>query len=156
MLSDSDTFGSSPQHLDEEFADRRRKLIESVPRDQREWLHQKLGENKPSLRQRLLDLAQLPYAASMSEMLPNPGAWAKATRDERNAVAHGGKNMSRDVPLLVAIVTTTTAVVVLNLLHQLDIPAERIKMGLDYNRTLESAKYLVNKQWPASENADKS
>jgi hypothetical protein len=29
-------------------------------------------------------------------------------------------------------------------------------MGLDYNRTLESAKYLANKQWPASENADKS
>src|SRR6478736_3722306 len=60
VLSDSETFGASPQHLDEEFTDRRRKLIESVPRDQREWLHQKLGENKPSLRQRLLDLAQLP------------------------------------------------------------------------------------------------
>jgi hypothetical protein len=141
-----------PPIPEEEFAERRRKLIESVPKNQREWLHQKIGENKPTLRQRLLDLARIPYAEVMSEMLPNPSAWAKATRDERNAVAHGGKNMTRDVPLLAAIVATTTAVVLLNLLHQLGIPAERIKAGLDYNRTLESAKYLANKQWPAAEN----
>ncbi len=143
--------GLDPPLPEEEFAERRKKLIESVPNNQREWLHQKLGENNPTLRQRLLDLAKIPYAEIMSEMLPNPGSWAKATRDERNAVAHGGKNMTRDVPLLSAIVTTTTAVVLLNLLHQLGIPAARINTGLDDNRPLESAKFLANKQWPAAE-----
>ena len=135
---------------DEEFEERRRKLIDFVPRDQRQWLNQKLGDNKPTLRQRLLDLAAIPDAEVMAAILPNPQAWAKATKDERNPVAHGG-NMTRDIELLSAIVTTTTAVVLLNLLHQLGIPKERMEMALDYNRTMESAKYRSNKQWPAVE-----
>jgi hypothetical protein len=140
-----------PPLSDDEFAERRKRLMECTPKDQREWLSQKLGGNEHTLRQRLLDLACIPYPEIIAEILPNPAAWAKAAKDERNAVAHGGKDMTRDVSLLSAIVTTTTAVVLLNLLHQLRIPAERVKIALDQNRTMKSAKYLAGKHWPAPE-----
>jgi hypothetical protein len=45
-------------------------------------------------------------------------------QEERDPVAHGGKNMSSDVKLLNTIVKTTTAVVLLNILHQLRIPKD--------------------------------
>lgn len=140
--------GLDPPIPDEEFAARRDLLIESTPRHQREWLSQKLGRNEHTLRQRLLDLTGIAYPEIISEMLPNPAAWAKAAKDERNAVAHGGKGMSRDVSLLAAIVTTTTAVVLLNLLQQLQIPPERVEIALSQNKTLKSAKYLAGKHWP--------
>lgn len=141
--------GFDPPLPNEEFAQRRRQLLEWIQKDQRDWLHQKLDGNEPSLRQRLLDLAQTPYPEIIAELIPNSEAWAKATKDERNAVAHGGKSMTRDVSLLNAIVTTTTAVVLLNLLHQLGIPADRVRSAADDNQTLKSAKYLANKHWPA-------
>jgi hypothetical protein len=56
--------------------------------------------------------------------------------------------MSRNIELLNASITTTTAVVLLNLLHQLGIPKERMRMAIDYNRTLKSARYLATKQCP--------
>ena len=143
-----EALGIDPPIPDAEFTSRRKKLLDSVPKDQRQWLNEKLGDNKPTLRQRLLDLAAMPDAEVMAAILPNPEAWAKATKDERNPVAHGG-NMSRDVSLLTAIIATTTAVVLLNLLHQLGIPKERMTLAIDYNRTLKSAKYLANKHWPA-------
>lgn len=142
-----EALGLAPPISDEEFAERRKTLMASVPKHQREWLHQKLGNNAPTLRQRLLDLAAIPDDEIMALILPNPEAWAKATKDERNPVAHGG-NMTRDIQLLNAIITTTTAVVLLNLLHQLGIPKERVRMAIDYNRTLKSARYLATKQWP--------
>ncbi|UXA17018.1 HEPN domain-containing protein [Mycobacterium sp. SMC-4] len=138
-----------PPIPDEEFVQRRKRLMDCTPKDQREWLHRKLGTNEHVLRQRLMDLANIPYPEIMAEILPDPGAWAKAAKDERNAVAHGGQDMTRDVPLLSAIVTTTNAVVILNLLQQLGIPAERVKVALNQNRTLKSAKYLARKHWPA-------
>lgn len=137
-----------PPLTDEEFKARRRRLMDCTPREEREWLRQKLGTNSQILRQRLLDLTHIPYAEIMDDMLPNPEAWAKAAKDERNAIAHGGKDLTRDVSLLNAIVTTTTAVVLLNLLHQLQVPADRIKIALRQNQTLKSAKYLAGKHWP--------
>lgn len=138
-----------PPIPDAEFAARRERLMECTPKNQREWLSQKLGQNEHTLRRRLLDLASIAYPEIIAEILPNPEAWAKAAKDERNAVAHGGKDMTRDVSLLAAIVSTTTAVVLLNLLHQLENPSERIKIALDQNRTLKSAKYLGGRHWPA-------
>ncbi|WNG81723.1 hypothetical protein C6A86_026795 [Mycobacterium sp. ITM-2016-00316] len=138
-----------PPVPDKEFDERRKRLMECIPKDQREWLHRKLGANEHTLRQRLIDLAKIPYPDIIAEILPNPEAWAKAAKDERNAVAHGGQRMTRDVPLLNAIVTTTTAVVFLNLLQQLQIPAKRVKIALEQNRTLKSAKYLAREHWPA-------
>jgi ApeA-like protein len=60
--------------------------------------------------------------------------------------------LAMDAPcaLLSESLTPSTAVVLLNLLHQLGIPKERMKLAIDYNRTLKSAKYLANKQWPAT------
>jgi hypothetical protein len=150
---DRDNLGLDPPIPEEEFLDRRKRLMTALEKEEREWLNQKLGDNKPTLKQRLLDLVAIPDAEVMSDILPNPDAWAKATRDERNPVAHGG-NMTRDVPLLAAIITTTTAVVLLNLLHQLGIPTGRLKQAIDYDPTLMSAKYLAHKQWPAPSQTD--
>jgi hypothetical protein len=137
-----------PPISDEEFNRRRKELLDSVPKDQRQWLSDKLGSNKPTLRQRLLDLASIPDAEVMAALLPNPVGWARATKNERNPVAHGGE-MSRDVRLLNAITKVTTGVVLVNLLHRLGIPKERLMMALDYNRTLRVAARHAREQWPA-------
>jgi hypothetical protein len=83
----------------------------------------------------------------MHSLLPNVGAWAEATKSERNPVAHGG-NMSADVQRLRAITTVTTAVVLLNLLHQLGIPEERLMFAMVDNPTLSVAARLAREQWP--------
>jgi hypothetical protein len=79
----------------------------------------------------------------MAALLPNPDAWAQATKNERDPVAHGGKKMSGDVRLLNA------AVVLVNLLHQLGIPKARLMLAFDYNRTPKVAARLAREQWPA-------
>ena len=145
-----EALGVEPPIAEKEFQARRKKLLASVPKEERHWLSDKLRSNRHTLRQQLLNLAAIPDSEVMAAILPNPEAWARAARDERDAVAHGG-NMTRDTQLLSAIITTTTAVVLLNLLHQLGIPKKRLKMALDHNRTMKSAKYLASKQWPAIE-----
>ena len=48
-----------------------------------------------------------------------------------------------------AVVKVTTAVVIVNLLHQLEIPKECMLRGLnDLNDTLSSAARLSAKYWP--------
>ena len=42
-----EALGLDPPIPDKEFEERRRKLIDFVPKDQRPWLNQKLGDNKP-------------------------------------------------------------------------------------------------------------
>ena len=93
----------------------RKTLLECVPEDRKQWLREKLGHNTRTLRTKLLDLASTPDPEVMAELLPNPEAWAQATKKERDPVAHGGEEMSSDVELLNAITTVTTAVVLLNL-----------------------------------------
>lgn len=123
-------------------------MLEHVPEQHEKWLREKLGHNTRTLRTKLLDLAAIPDAEVMSRLLPNPEAWADATKKERDPVAHGGKNMSSDVKLLSAIVKMTTAVVYLNLLHQLGIPKERLLFAVYDSPTLASAMRLAGQHWP--------
>ena len=84
----------------------------------------------------------------MSHLLPNPEAWAEATKKARNLVAHGGES-DADVLLQYAITQVTRAVVIVNLLHHLDIPADRLEYALMENQTLSEAVDLAHKNWPA-------
>jgi hypothetical protein len=128
----------------EEFAELRKKILGSVTPTRRNWLASKLW-NEPSLKERLIDLATTPDPEIMNRLLPNPKAWAKATADARNGIAHRGK---ANLDEMYAIVTITTAVVLMNLLHQLEIPKERLVSALTDNDTLENAARLSAKYWP--------
>ena len=94
------------------------------------------------------DLASQPDAEAMRQLLSNPDAWADAAKNSRHLVAHGGKS-STDVNLLYAITKVTTAVVVMNLLHQLRIPRERLMYVTDNNRALREAASLSRRYWPS-------
>jgi ApeA N-terminal domain 1 len=131
-----------------EFKALKKTLLQAVPKHQRQWLREKLGSNKHTLVRQLTDLAGLPDQELMGSLLRNVDAWARATKNERNPVAHGG-NMSADVQLLRAITMATTAVVLVNLLHQLGIPKERLIFAMVDNPTLSIAARLAREQWPA-------
>jgi hypothetical protein len=136
--------GKKPPIPAEEFAEMRKKILASVPPARRNWLASKLW-NEPSLKERLVELATTPDPEIMNRLVPNPKAWATATADARNGIAHRGK---ADVDEMYATVTITTAVVVMNLLHQLEIPKERLVSALTDNNTLKNAARLSAKYWP--------
>jgi ApeA N-terminal domain 1/Apea-like HEPN len=109
-----------PPMPNSEFKALKKMLLEAVPADRRQWLREKLASNKQPLVTQLTDLAAIPDQEVMRRLVRNVDAWAKATKDERNPVAHGG-DMSADVQLLSAITKVTEAVVLVNLLHQRDV-----------------------------------
>jgi hypothetical protein len=83
----------------------------------------------------------------MNKLVPNPKAWAQATALARNGIAHRGRTKSDG---LYAVVKVTTAVVIVNLLHQLEMPKECTLRGLnDLNDTLSEAARLSAKYWPS-------
>jgi hypothetical protein len=136
-----------PPMPNSEFKALKKMLLEAVPDDRRQWLREKLASNKHSLFRQLTNLAAIPDQEVMRRLVRNVDAWAKATKDERNPVAHGG-NMSADAQLLSAITKVTEAVVLVNLLHQLSIPKERMIFATVDNPTLWSAAALARKRWP--------
>jgi hypothetical protein len=129
----------------DEFAELKRKILDCVPPARRQWADSKLQRNEPSLRERLIDLATTPDSGIMNKLVPNPKAWAMATALARNNIAHRGKT---DMDEMHAVVSVTTAVVLLNLMHQLDIPKERLVWALTDNGTLSRAARLSAKYWP--------
>lgn len=130
----------------EEFAEMKEQILDCVPPSRRQWVDSRLW-NEPSLRERLLDLATTPDSEIMNQLVPNPKAWAKATALARNGIAHRGRT---NVDEMYAVVMVTTAVVLVNLLHQLAIPKERLVWALIDNDTLSGAARLSAKYWPAS------
>jgi hypothetical protein len=95
-----------------------------------------------------MELAALPADEVMTQLLPDPDAWADAAKDSRNLVAHGGKS-SRDVRLMYAITEVTIAVVIVKLLLQLNIPTGRMTYSMTTSGRLERAARLAREHWPA-------
>ena len=54
----------------------------------------------------------------MRKLLPNPEAWAEATKKARNLVAHGGES-GANIRLHHAITQVAHAVIIMNLPHHL-------------------------------------
>lgn len=108
-----------------EFRALRRMLTGHLPEDRHEWFKEALGHNDPMLRDRLTALAGRPDPAAMARLLPDPQEWATQTTRARNDLTHTGRSSRHSFDQLYAIVTVTTAVVLINLLHELGIPAER-------------------------------
>jgi ApeA-like protein/HEPN superfamily Apea-like protein len=140
------TLEKKPPVPAEEFAAMKKQIRDCVPAGRRQWVDSRLW-NEPSLKERLIDLATTPDSEIMNRLVPNPKAWAKATAQARNGIAHRGK---ADLDEMYAFVTVTTAVVLMNLLLQLEIPKERLVWALIDNDTLSGAARLSAKYWPAS------
>ncbi len=136
-----------PPMSNSEFKRLKKLALAAVPADRQQWLSDKVGSNKHSLVDQLKQLAAIPDQGVVHRLVPNVDAWAEATKKERNPVAHGG-NMSADADLLIAITKVTEAVVVLNLLHLLEIPTERLVFATVDNPTFSLAARAARKQWP--------
>lgn len=108
----------------EEFKDIRDRILSQVPSEYQQWFKRAL-RNEPTLRDRLYALAARPDAEAISRLVPDVDRWAKTTTRARNMLAHEGQTPSQSIDELIAVVNVTTAVVILNLLNELGIPAEQ-------------------------------
>ena len=107
-----------------EFKKIRKDMLGQVPEEYRGRFKESI-RNSPTLRDRLLALAARPDQEAIGQIVPDVEHWAKRTTRARNDLAHEGKTSSHSIDELIAIVDTTSAVVILNVLHELGLPAER-------------------------------
>ncbi|MEW6874445.1 HEPN domain-containing protein [Trueperella pyogenes] len=108
----------------EEFAQMREAMLGQVPEEHRARFKAAI-RNDPTLRDRLRALAARPDPEAIAQLVPDIDHWAKRTARARNDLAHEGRTANHSIDELSAIVEATTAVVVLNVLHELRLPAER-------------------------------
>jgi hypothetical protein len=109
---------------DTEFKRIRSAMLDQVPEEHRGRFKQAI-RNSPTLRDRLLALAARPDQEVIKQVVPDVEYWAKRTTQARNNLAHEGKTPSHSVDELNTIVRVTSAVVILNILHELGLSAER-------------------------------
>lgn len=107
-----------------EFKPMRDAILAQVPEQHRERFRSSL-RNDPTLRDRLHALAARPDQEAMSSLVPDVDRWARRTTRARNDLAHEGQTPDHSAEELTAVVDVTTAVVILNLLNELGLPAER-------------------------------
>ena len=107
-----------------EFKEIRNAILGQVPEEYRGRFKQAI-RNSPTLRDRLLTLAGRPDQEAIRQLVPDVDHWAKRTTQARNNLAHEGKTPSHSIDELIAIVRVTSAVVVLNVLHELGLPVEQ-------------------------------
>lgn len=106
------------------FKEMRDGMLRQVPEEYRGRFKEAI-RNSPTLRDRLLALAARPDQEAIEQLVPDVEHWAKRTTRARNDLAHEGKTPSHSIDELIAIVDTTSAVVILNVLYELGLPAER-------------------------------
>ena len=102
----------------------RKAMLGQVPEEYRGRFKQAI-RNSLTLRDRLLALAARPDQQAIGQLVPDVEHLAKRTTRPRNDFAHGGKTPDHSIDELIAIVDTTSAVVILNVLHELGLPVER-------------------------------
>jgi hypothetical protein len=126
----------------DEFEALRKRLFEAVPDERRQWLSDRIANNEPTLRVRLLGLASRP-GSFMASLLPNPEPWARMAARSRNDVAHVGSSSNHTQEQLHAVVRVTEAVVVLNLLSEAGVPEDRLARAITEHRDLRYAAKLA-------------
>lgn len=107
-----------------EFKAIRNAMLDQVPEEHRGRFKATI-RNAPTLRDRLLALAARPDQGAIKQLVPDVDHWAKRTARARNDLAHEGRTPNHSINELDAIVGATTAVVILNVLHELGLSAER-------------------------------
>ena len=121
----------------EEFIAIREAMLSQVPAERQERVKSTL-RNDPTLRDRLHALAARPDTEAISRLVPNVDRWATVTTRARNDLAHEGHTPRQSMDELIAIVNVTTAIVILNLLNELGLPAERQREIVHNNPQLRS------------------
>lgn len=107
-----------------EFKAIRNAMLDQVPEEHRGRFKAAI-RNAPTLRDRLLALAARPDHEAIMQLVPDVDHWAKRTTRARNDLAHEGRTPNHSIAELDAIVGATTAVVILNVLHELGLSAGR-------------------------------
>ncbi|WPB91130.1 ApeA N-terminal domain 1-containing protein [Streptomyces malaysiensis] len=107
-----------------EFKEMRNAMLAQVPEEHRDRFRGAI-RNDPTLRDRLHALAARPDQEAIALIMPDVGHWARRTTRARNDLAHEGSTPNHSFEELIAIVRVTTAVVILNVLHELGLSAER-------------------------------
>lgn len=108
----------------EEFTTMRDAMLAQVPEGHRGRFKGAI-RNDPTLRDRLHALAARPDPQAIAVLVPDVAHWAKRTTRARNDLAHEGRTPNHSFDELMVVVEVTTAVVILNVLHELGLPAER-------------------------------
>ena len=117
-------------HIDEkpfpkaEFTTMREAMLAHVPDEHRDRFKGAI-RNDPTLRDRLHALAERPDQEAIALLVPDVDHWARRTTRARNDLAHEGRTSNHSFEELIAVVEVTTAVVILNVLHELGLSAER-------------------------------
>lgn len=110
--------------LKAEFTAMRDAMLAEVPEEHQDRFMGAI-RNDPTLRDRLHALAARPDQEAIALLVPDVAHWAKRTTRARNDLAHEGRTPNHSFDELIAVVEVTTAVVLLNVLHELGLPAER-------------------------------
>ena len=79
----------------------------------------------------------------MKILLPDPERWTRMTVAARNNLTHTGRSSAHDLQELYAVARVTTAVVLLNLLHELGLRGERQRAILTENSEFSTACRLA-------------
>lgn len=137
---------------EEEFKVMRDAMLAQVPEEHRDRFRGSI-RNDPTLRDRLQALAARPDQDAVALLTSDVGHWARRTTRARNDLAHEGKTPNHSVEELIAIVEVTTAVVILNVLHELGLPAERQREVVQEHPRLRATSRTA-REWLAAPAAD--
>lgn len=130
-----------------EFKKIRDNMLEKVPETYRKRFKAVI-RNEPTLRDRLLDLAERLDREVVELLIPDFHYWAKRTAKARNDLAHEGKTPKHSLEELVAVVEVTKAVAVLSLLNEIGLPIEQQLKIVEEHPRLQmvrswAEKYLI-------------
>lgn len=107
----------------EAFASIREAALAQVPEAYQGWFKSKI-RNTPTLRDRLVDLAAHADPEATGMLIPDAAEWARVTVRARNDLAHTGRSVAVSFEQLVAATEATRALVLLDLLQELNVPGE--------------------------------
>lgn len=131
-----------PRIPEDEFNELRGLLMMAVPKERKPWLSDILGRNEPTLKQRLLSLVARP-GSIMHELVPDPETWAQRAGQARNTLAHEGAAGAHTFEDLYAIIEVTAAVVVINMLFELGVPEDGLRLAIERSQVLSRAADLA-------------
>jgi hypothetical protein len=113
---------------EEEYEVIREAALQAVPEQHRDWLDQRMW-NEPSLKQRLIQLVNHIGVDLVEPFMPAPNRWARTATNARNSLVHRFPDPPPPTAEgMYALAQMTTAVVTLNLLHEIGIPRSRLEV----------------------------
>jgi hypothetical protein len=127
----------------DEFKAIREAMLDHVPEQHRGRFKGAI-RNDPTLRDRLYALAARPDQEAIALLMPDVDRWAGRTTKARNDLAHEGRTPSHSIDELIAVVEVTTAVVILNVLHELGLPAARQREIMQTHPQLRATARLAH------------